>query len=194
MAEATKLSSLDLDKVLKTSIKHESDAEKGVIVRIVGPVVDVKFEEHIPAIYTALVVDADTPFGHIHTVLEVESQLPGGIVRTVAMSSTDGMQRGLHVIDTGRPMEMPVGDATLGRVWNVLGEPVDGKGMPDDVQYYPIHHAAPRFDDLTTSVESFETGIKAIDLLEPYIRGGKTGLFGGAGVGKTVLILSLIHN
>lgn len=194
MAEATKLSSLDLDKVLKTSIKHESDAEKGVIVRIVGPVVDVKFEEHIPAIYTALVVDADTPFGHIHTVLEVESQLPGGIVRTVAMSSTDGMQRGLHVIDTGRPMEMPVGDATLGRVWNVLGEPVDGKGMPDDVQYYPIHHAAPRFDDLTTSVEIFETGIKAIDLLEPYIRGGKTGLFGGAGVGKTVLIQELINN
>ncbi|MEY8437746.1 F0F1 ATP synthase subunit beta [Atopobiaceae bacterium 24-176] len=194
MAEATKLSSLDLDKVLKTSIKHESDAEKGVIVRIVGPVVDVKFEEHIPAIYTALVVDADTPFGHIHTVLEVESQLPGGIVRTVAMSSTDGMQRGLHVIDTGKPMEMPVGNATLGRVWNVLGEPVDGKGMPDDVQYYPIHHAAPRFDDLTTSVEIFETGIKAIDLLEPYIRGGKTGLFGGAGVGKTVLIQELINN
>ena len=194
MAEATKLSSLDLDKVLKTSIKHESDAEKGVIVRIVGPVVDVKFEEHIPAIYTALVVDADTPFGHIHTVLEVESQLPGGIVRTGAMCSTAGMQRGLHVIDTGRPMEMPVGDATLGRVWNVLGEPVDGKGMPDDVQYYPIHHAAPRFDDLTTSVEIFETGIKAIDLLEPYIRGGKTGLFGGAGVGKTVLIQELINN
>ncbi|WP_251158894.1 F0F1 ATP synthase subunit beta [Caniella muris] len=194
MAEATKLSSLDLDKVLKTSIKHESDAEKGVIVRIVGPVVDVKFEEHIPAIYTALIVDADTPFGHIHTVLEVESQLPGGIVRTVAMSSTDGMQRGLHVIDTGKPMQMPVGNATLGRVWNVLGEPVDGKGMPDDIQYYPIHHAAPRFDDLTTSVEIFETGIKAIDLLEPYIRGGKTGLFGGAGVGKTVLIQELINN
>ena len=194
MAEATKLSSLNLDKVLKTSIQRESDEEKGVIVRIVGPVVDVKFEEHIPAIYTALIVDADTPFGHIHTVLEVESQLPGGIVRTVAMSSTDGMQRGLHVIDTGKPMEMPVGNATLGRVWNVLGEPVDGKGMPDDVQYYPIHHAAPRFDDLTTSVEIFETGIKAIDLLEPYIRGGKTGLFGGAGVGKTVLIQELINN
>ena len=194
MAEATKLSSLNLDKVLKTSIQRESDEEKGVIVRIVGPVVDVKFEEHIPAIYTALIVDADTPFGHIHTVLEVESQLPGSIVRTVAMSSTDGMQRGLHVIDTGKPMEMPVGNATLGRVWNVLGEPVDGKGMPDDVQYYPIHHAAPRFDDLTTSVEIFETGIKAIDLLEPYIRGGKTGLFGGAGVGKTVLIQELINN
>lgn len=194
MAEATKLSSLNLDKVLKTSIQRESDEEKGVIVRIVGPVVDVKFEEHIPAIYTALIVDADTPFGHIHTVLEVESQLPGGIVRTVAMSSTDGMQRGLHVIDTGKPMEMPVGNVTLGRVWNVLGEPVDGKGMPDDVQYYPIHHAAPRFDDLTTSVEIFETGIKAIDLLEPYIRGGKTGLFGGAGVGKTVLIQELINN
>lgn len=194
MAEATKLSSLNLDGVLRASRQHESDKEQGVIVRIVGPVVDVKFEDHMPAIYTALIVDADTPFGHIHTTLEVESQLPGGIVRTVAMSSTDGMQRGLKVIDTGKPMEMPVGKATLGRVWNVLGEPVDGKGMPKDIQYYPIHHAAPRFDDLTTSVEIFETGIKAIDLLEPYIRGGKTGLFGGAGVGKTVLIQELINN
>lgn len=153
MAEATKLSSLNLDGVLRASRQHESDKEQGVIVRIVGPVVDVKFEDHMPAIYTALIVDADTPFGHIHTTLEVESQLPGGIVRTVAMSSTDGMQRGLKVIDTGKPMEMPVGKATLGRVWNVLGEPVDGKGMPKDIQYYPIHHAAPRFDDLTTSVE-----------------------------------------
>ena len=166
----------------------------GVIVRIVGPVVDVQFGDNVPAIYTALTVDADTPVGHVSTVLEVESQLPGGIVRTVAMSSTDGLVRGLRAHDTGSPMMMPVGKSTLGRVWNVMGEPVDGGEIPDDVLYYPIHHPAPAFDDLTTQTEIFETGIKSIDLLEPYVRGGKTGLFGGAGVGKTVLIQELINN
>ena len=166
----------------------------GTIVRIVGPVVDVQFEEQVPAIYTALTVDADTPVGHISTILEVESQLPDGVVRTVAMSSTDGLQRGVRVHDTGSPMMMPVGQATLGRVWNVMGQPVDGGEVPDDVLYYPIHHPAPQFDDLTTQTEIFETGIKSIDLLEPYVRGGKTGLFGGAGVGKTVLIQELINN
>ena len=159
----------------------------GKIIRIVGPVVDVKFDGKVPAIYTALVVDGDTPVGKVHTVLEVESQLADGVVRSVAMSSTDGLQRGLMVHDTGRPMMMPVGPFTLGRVWNVMGQPVDGKGIPEDVLYYPIHHPAPPFEDLTTTTEVFETGIKAIDLLEPYVRGGKTGLFGGAGVGKTVL-------
>jgi len=166
----------------------------GTIVRIVGPVVDVQFDEQVPAIYTALTVDADTPMGHVNTVLEVESQLPGGVVRTVAMSSTDGLQRGIRVHDTGAPMMMPVGQQTLGRVWNVMGQPVDGGAMPDDVIFYPIHHPAPSFDELTTQTEVFETGIKAIDLLEPYVRGGKTGLFGGAGVGKTVLIQELINN
>ena len=166
----------------------------GTIVRIVGPVVDVRFEEDVPAIYSALIVDADTPVGHVNTVLEVESQLPDRVVRTVAMSSTDGLTRGLKAYDTGSPMTMPVGPETLGRVWNVMGEPVDGKGMPEHIQRYPIHHPAPQFDDLTTSTEIFETGIKAIDLLEPYVRGGKTGLFGGAGVGKTVLIQELINN
>ena len=166
----------------------------GTIVRIVGPVVDVRFEEDVPAIYSALTVDADTPVGHVSTVLEVESQLPDRVVRTVAMSSTDGLTRGLKAYDTGSPMTMPVGPETLGRVWNVMGEPVDGKGMPEHIQRYPIHHPAPQFDDLTTSTEIFETGIKAIDLLEPYVRGGKTGLFGGAGVGKTVLIQELINN
>ncbi len=166
----------------------------GTVVRIVGPVVDVRFEDEVPGIYSALKVDADTPFGHVSTILEVESQLPGRVVRTVAMSSTDGLTRGLKAIDTGSPMTMPVGPETLGRVWNVMGEPVDGKGMPEHVQRYPIHHPAPSFSDLTTSTEIFETGIKAIDLLEPYVRGGKTGLFGGAGVGKTVLIQELINN
>ncbi len=166
----------------------------GTIVRIVGPVVDVKFEGQVPAIYTALTVEDDTPVGHVSTVLEVESQLPGDVVRAVAMSSTDGLQRGLHVRDTGHPMMMPVGPSTLGRVWNVMGQPVDGGEIPEDVQYYPIHHPAPAFDELTTQTEIFETGIKAIDLLEPYVRGGKTGLLGGAGVGKTVLIQELINN
>jgi len=166
----------------------------GTIVRIVGPVVDVRFDNEVPAVYSALKVDAETPMGHVSTILEVESQLPGRVVRTVAMSSTDGLTRGLKAIDTGSPMTMPVGPETLGRVWNVMGEPVDGKGMPKNVQRYPIHHPAPAFSDLTTNTEIFETGIKAIDLLEPYVRGGKTGLFGGAGVGKTVLIQELINN
>lgn len=166
----------------------------GTVVRVVGPVVDVKFEGQVPSVHTALEVCGETPVGAVHTVLEVVSQLPGGIVRTVAMSSTDGLTRGLSVKDTGHPMMMPVGPSTLGRVWNVMGQPVDGQPLPDDVQYYPIHHPAPAFDELTCQTEIFETGIKAIDLLEPYVRGGKTGLFGGAGVGKTVLIQELINN
>ena len=172
----------------------KTTAGDGRIVRIIGPVVDVKFDGAVPPIYNALTVEAETPIGHLSTILEVESQLPGGVVRTVAMSSTDGLQRGLVATDTGEPMKMPVGPKTLGRIWNVMGKPVDGKPMPEVEEFYPIHHAAPRFDELTTKTEIFETGIKAVDLLEPYIRGGKTGLFGGAGVGKTVLIQELINN
>lgn len=172
----------------------KTTAGDGCIVRIIGPVVDVKFDGAVPPIYNALTVEAETPIGHLSTILEVESQLPGGVVRTVAMSSTDGLQRGLIATDTGEPMKMPVGPKTLGRIWNVMGKPVDGKPMPEVEEFYPIHHAAPRFDELTTKTEIFETGIKAVDLLEPYIRGGKTGLFGGAGVGKTVLIQELINN
>ena len=171
----------------------KTTAGDGRIVRIIGPVVDVKFDGAVPPIYNALTVEAETPIGHLSTILEVESQLPGGVVRTVAMSSTDGLQRGLIATDTGEPMKMPVGPKTLGRIWNVMGKPVDGKPMPEVEEFYPIHHAAPRFDELTTKTEIFETGIKAVDLLEPYIRGGKTGLFGGAGVGKTVLIQELIN-
>ena len=172
----------------------KTTAGDGRIVRIIGPVVDVKFDGAVPPIYNALTVEAETPIGHLSTILEVESQLPGSVVRTVAMSSTDGLQRGLIATDTGEPMKMPVGPKTLGRIWNVMGKPVDGKPMPEVEEFYPIHHAAPRFDELTTKTEIFETGIKAVDLLEPYIRGGKTGLFGGAGVGKTVLIQELINN
>ena len=167
----------------------------GRVVRIVGAVVDVEFPpDQIPAIYNALTVNAKTPSGEISTVLEVQTHLPGDLVRTVAMSSTDGMVRGVEAVDTGSPIKMPVGPATLGRIWNVMGEPVDGKPMPEDVEFAPIHHPAPDFDTLTTSTEIFETGIKVVDLIEPYVRGGKTGLFGGAGVGKTVLIQELINN
>ena len=179
--------------------REELEASKGAvgrIVRIVGPVVDVEFPpEQLPAIYNALTVDAKTLAGDIHVVLEVETHLPGNLVRSVAMSSTDGMVRGLEAQDTGHPIVMPVGPATLGRIWNVMGEPVDEKPIPEDVAgYMPIHRPAPEYDELATSTEIFETGIKSIDLLEPYVRGGKTGLFGGAGVGKTVLIQELINN
>ena len=175
--------------------EKDTNMNVGRIVRIVGAVVDCEFAaDAIPAIYNALTVEADTPMGHVKTVLEVQTHLEGNMVRTVAMSSTDGLQRGLEVVDTGSPIKMPVGPQTLGRIWNVIGEPVDHKPMPEVADWYPIHHPAPSFDELTTSTETFETGIKVIDLIEPYILGGKTGLFGGAGVGKTVLIMELINN
>ncbi|MDR2109215.1 MAG: F0F1 ATP synthase subunit beta [Coriobacteriales bacterium] len=175
--------------------EKEVDMNKGQVVRVVGAVVDVEFSaESVPAIYNALTVSTDSPIGHIDLVLEVEMHLPGNIVRTVAMSSTDGLQRGAEVIDTGAPITVPVGEETLGRIWNVTGDLVDGGEMPEIKTRYPIHRPAPEFDQLTTSIEIFETGIKVIDLLEPYIKGGKTGLFGGAGVGKTVIIMELINN
>lgn len=167
----------------------------GRIVRVVGPVMDVEFPaDSIPAIYNALKVDVETPIGRVKTVAEVQQHLPGNQVRAVSMSSTDGLQRGIEVIDTGAPMQMPVGPSTLGRIWNVIGEPIDGKPMPEVEDYYPIHRDAPPFEDLEPTTEIFETGIKVVDLLEPYIKGGKTGLFGGAGVGKTVIIMELINN
>ncbi len=182
----------------KMLTKAELEASKGAtgrIVRIVGPVVDVEFPaDQLPAIYNALTVDAVTPVGEIHVVLEVETMLPGNLVRSVAMSSTDGLVRGAEVVDTGHPIMMPVGPETLGRIWNVVGEPVDEKPMPEVYGYLPIHRPAPEYDSLITKTEIFETGIKAIDLIEPFIKGGKTGLFGGAGVGKTVIIQELINN
>ncbi|MBQ9021602.1 MAG: F0F1 ATP synthase subunit beta [Eggerthellaceae bacterium] len=167
----------------------------GRIVRIVGPVVDVEFpQDAMPAIYNALTVSAETPIGQVSCVLEVQMHLPGDLVRAVAMSSTDGLIRGLDVQDTGNPIMMPVGQETLGRIWNVIGEPVDGKPMPEISEWMPIHHPAPEYASLTTDTEIFETGIKVVDLIEPFIKGGKTGLFGGAGVGKTVIIQELINN
>ena len=157
----------------------------GRIVRVVGPVLDVEFPaDSIPAIHNALKVDVETPIGHVSLTAEVQQHLEGNQVRAVAMSSTDGLQRGLDAVDTGAAIQMPVGPSTLGRILNVIGEPVDGKPAPDAEAYYPIHREAPAYEELEPTTEIFETGIKVIDLLEPYIKGGKTGLFGGAGVGK----------
>jgi len=173
----------------------EAPMNAGRIVRVIGPVIDVEFApESIPAIYNALTVDAQSPAGRVQLVAEVQQHLVGNQVRAVAMSSTDGIQRGMEAVDTGKPMMMPVGPSTLGRIWNVVGEPVDGLPMPEVEGYYPIHREAPEYEDLEPKTEIFETGIKVVDLLEPYIKGGKTGLFGGAGVGKTVIIMELINN
>ncbi len=168
----------------------------GHIVAVIGPVVDVKFDlEHLPAIYNALTVDYEVGGERKSLTLEVAVQLGDGVVRTVAMDATDGLVRGLEVVDTGNAISVPVGEATLGRIFNVLGQPVDNKGeVPAGTPHEGIHKEAPKFDELSTTVEILETGIKVVDLLAPYIKGGKIGLFGGAGVGKTVLIQELINN
>jgi F-type H+/Na+-transporting ATPase subunit beta len=167
----------------------------GRIVQVIGPVIDVEFEpEKIPAIYNALKITTTTDAGQIELVAEVQQQLPGGQVRAVAMSSTDGLVRGTEVVDTGQPITMPVGQETLGRIFNVLGETVDHGEQVVTKERYPIHRPAPAFDELESTTEILETGIKVIDLLAPYVKGGKTGLFGGAGVGKTVIIMELINN
>lgn len=172
---------------------------KGTIHQVMGPVVDVKFENgQLPKIYNALRIqhkaqnDADVD---IDLTLEVALHLGDDTVRTIAMASTDGLVRGMEVIDTDAPISVPVGDVTLGRVFNILGESIDLDGeLPQNVRRDPIHRPAPKFDELSTKVEILETGIKVVDLLAPYIKGGKIGLFGGAGVGKTVLIQELINN
>ncbi|WP_297596328.1 F0F1 ATP synthase subunit beta [uncultured Cetobacterium sp.] len=164
---------------------------KGTLTQIIGPVVDVVFNNKLPDIYNALKVKCEE--GR-ELVLEVQQHLGNNVVRTVAMDATEGLQRGMEVVDTGAPIRVPVGKAVLGRILNVLGEPVDEAGPVVTEEYLPIHREAPNFDEQGTEVEIFETGIKVIDLLAPYIKGGKIGLFGGAGVGKTVLIMELINN
>ena len=169
---------------------------KGKIIAVRGPVVDVKFDEVLPNINNALEVKVSGENNHsidIDLVLEVALHIGEGVVRCIAMDSTDGLVRGMDVIDTGAPISVPVGEATLGRMFNVLGKPIDGLDEVD-ANKMPIHRDAPKLDDLTSKIEVFETGIKVIDLLAPYIKGGTIGLFGGAGVGKTVLIQELIHN
>lgn len=169
---------------------------KGRVTQIMGPVVDVKFDGgKLPEIYNALTVKQSNENGELNLTFEVALHLGDDTVRTVAMSSTDGLVRGTEVEDTGKPISVPVGDVTLGRVFNVLGDAIDLDGeVPADVQRDPIHRQAPAFEELSTKVEILETGIKVVDLLAPYIKGGKIGLFGGAGVGKTVLIQELINN
>ena len=167
-------------------------ANVGKIVSIVGVVLDVKFEDEksLPNLLNALVIK----LGDKEIVAEVAQHIGDNTVRCIAMSATDGLVRGMEVVDTGRPISVPVGDATLGRIFNVLGEPVDNKPAPKDAPQLPIHRQAPSFEELESSAEILETGIKVVDLLCPYLKGGKIGLFGGAGVGKTVLIQELINN
>ena len=169
----------------------------GKVIQVIGPVVDMEFEGHLPAIYNAVRVVADktATTDAIDVVVEVQQHLGENRVRAVAMKPTDGMQRGMKAVDTTAPISVPVGAATLGRVLNVLGEPVDFPDRPVEAkEHWPIHRPAPSLEQQSTELKMFETGIKVIDLLEPYLQGGKIGLFGGAGVGKTVIIMELIHN
>ena len=169
----------------------------GKVVQVIGPVLDVEFDpEQLPELYTALIIahpgDRSTP---VRLTAEVQQHIGRNQVRAVAMSSTDGVVRGMEVVDTGRPITVPVGKAALGRILNVLGEPVDeGDPIPPNAERWPIHRETPKFVDLEPKTEVFETGIKVIDLVAPFVKGGKIGLFGGAGVGKTVIIMELIHN
>jgi F-type H+/Na+-transporting ATPase subunit beta len=163
----------------------------GKIIEIKGVVIDVVFPDRLPEILTAL--EIELPTGTL--VAEVQQHLGDDRIRAVAMDSTDGLSRGVEVVDTGLPISVPVGDPTLGRLWNVIGQAIDGGAdLPDDAERWPIHRDPPAFRDLSPKIEIFETGLKVVDLIAPYIKGGKVGLFGGAGVGKTVLIQELIHN
>lgn len=169
-----------------------AEQTEGIVTEIMGVVMTCQFpQDRVPEIYNAVVI----PFEQGGSLTcEVQQQLGGGIVKMVAMSTTDGLRRGMKALDTGQPIAVPVGSATLGRVFNVLGDPIDGKGALDDAERRPIHRAAPAFDEQDTKANVFETGIKVIDLIAPFTRGGKTGIFGGAGVGKTVVIQELIAN
>jgi F-type H+-transporting ATPase subunit beta len=173
-----------------------SEAKVGKVIQVIGPVVDVEFEGGSPpAIYNAIRITGTVAGATVDIVCEVQQHLGENRVRAVAMKPTDGLQRGMEALDTGAPITVPVGAATLGRVLNVLGEPVDFPDRPvNATEHWPIHRAAPTLEQQSTELKMFETGIKVIDLLEPYLTGGKIGLFGGAGVGKTVIIMELIHN
>ncbi|HBK80236.1 MAG TPA: F0F1 ATP synthase subunit beta, partial [Nitrospinae bacterium] len=172
---------------------------EGVVTQIIGPVIDVEFEVgNLPELRNALVVKKDPAQvkegERDEVVVEVALHLGESTVRTVSMETTEGLIRGLTAVDTGAPIMVPVGKEVLGRILNVIGEPVDGKGPVQTQDRSPIHRPAPTLEEQSTSTEMLETGLKVVDLLEPYTKGGKTGLFGGAGVGKTVLIMELIHN
>jgi F-type H+-transporting ATPase subunit beta len=187
---------------VRTERKKSAAAEPkktnfGKVIQVIGPVLDVEFEsEHLPELYNALRIREKSDAGaDIDVTVEVQQHIGRNQVRAVAMSSTDAVVRGMKVEDTGGPITVPVGEAALGRILNVLGNPVDnGAPIPDSVERWPIHRAAPEFADLEPKTEVFETGIKVVDLIAPFVKGGKIGLFGGAGVGKTVVIMELINN
>ncbi len=179
-----------------TPEKSSGNTNYGFVTEVIGPVINVEFEpEKIPEIYTALKIEEEISGQTISLTAEVQQHLGRNQVKAVALSSTDGVQRGMKVLDTGAPITIPVGPECLGRLFNLLGEPIDRlEAEVKTSEWYPIHRESPEFSSLETKTEIFETGIKVIDLLEPYVKGGKTGLFGGAGVGKTVVIMELIHN
>ncbi len=189
---------------MATRTKHEPKKQAaetkqnvGRVVQVIGPVLDVEFEpEKLPELYNALRIESSGNGGPaVRLTAEVEQHIGRNQVRAVAMSSTDGVVRGMEVVDLGEPITVPVGNAALGRILNVLGEPVDeGKPIPPTAERWPIHRETPKFVDLEPKTEVFETGIKVVDLIAPFVKGGKIGLFGGAGVGKTVVIMELIHN
>ena len=184
-------------KTKETPKKAAAATNVGRVVQVIGPVLDVEFEpEHLPELYNAVVIDhAGNGAPAIRLTAEVQQHIGRNQVRAVAMSSTDGVVRGMEVVDSGQPITVPVGEAALGRILNVLGEPVDeGEPIPSTAERWPIHRETPKFVDLEPKTEVFETGIKVIDLIAPFVKGGKIGLFGGAGVGKTVIIQELIHN
>src|SRR6266436_2904777 len=182
---------------MATPSANGTNGQVGRVVQIIGPVVDVEFtEKYLPPIYQALRITSegfDVP-DPINVIAEVQQHLGEGRVRAVSMLPTDGMVRGMKATDTGGPITVPVGEGTLGRVMNVIGEPVDNLGDIPHQQRYPIHRHAPTFEEQSTELQMFETGIKVIDLIQPFLRGGKIGLFGGAGVGKTVIVMELINN
>src|SRR5688572_3502785 len=181
-----------------TAKQSEAKRSNGKVVQVIGPVVDIEFDaDSVPEIYNALEIKSKGAEGapDIDLTVEVQQHIGRGQVRAVAMSTTDGVVRGMEAVNTGAAISVPVGDAALGRILNVLGNPVDqGAEIPKSVERWPIHRAAPKFTALEPKTEIFETGIKVIDLIAPYVKGGKTGLFGGAGVGKTVVIMELINN
>src|SRR6267378_4842036 len=172
--------------------KTKEAANTGKVVQVIGPVLDVEFEpEKLPELYNALVVD----LGDRRVVVEVQQHIGRNQIRAVAMSPTDGVVRGMAAVDTGSPITVPVGKPALGRILNVVGDPVDeGEPIPASAERWPIHRSPPDFVDLEPKTQVFETGIKVIDLIAPFVKGGKIGLFGGAGVGKTVIIMELINN
>jgi F-type H+-transporting ATPase subunit beta len=172
---------------------NNGSTKAGRIVQVIGSTFDVEFAEgHLPDLYNAVKVEADQPSGRINLTGEVQLHLGGNRIRCVALGSTDGLVRGMSAIDTGSPVSVPVGKETLGRVFNLLGEPIDGRGPVNAKEYRPIHQKPPKLAELSAKTELFETGIKVIDLLTPLVRGGKAGLFGGAGLGKTVILTELI--